>query len=777
MPERLTPGVYVEEVSSGIKPIEGAGTSTAAFLGEAARGVPDTATFITSFGQFERTFGGHRRGSPGLLAQAVQGFFDAGGRRAYVVRVLPSNAQTGVTEVLSSRATDALGEVRDVLQFEARGKGDWAQYLRLHVEPSATFPEQAFNVRLEWSANGSSRTIESFNNVRMDAEHEDYIADVINATSKYVRVTDVFARDFLDAEERQQPPLPEQVPALLSRTLGASETFTVYEDAEYEFRWADGASGAGTDSDDPPVVTIDSATLGAVGASLVNGQASLTAAQLSALITAGLGTDFRVSATTNQVRVEPNVASSAYLVVGPDTGSSFDFSATTSLTLTITIGATPSTITVDSLTSTMTAAELAEALLEAREAGDPEFRAEAAGAALVVSVPANSQGVSLDVSVDAGDPLGDITTLDGSAGTVVDSLNGVDVTIRERLQVGVPRGLAELGFASRAVGLEENSGKHPLLRPAETDDSPVRFVGGSDGTGAPGLTEFKGSQAEGTGLHALDGVEVHMLALPGKNTPSYLSAAMTYGELNDIFVLADGVGSIDNDFSVSADEVRQFVDSLPMRSKSAAIYYPWLKVGDPVGIGRNPTRFVPPSGHMAGIFARTDLTRGVWKSPAGVEATVPNVIDLQHQLKDADQDLLNPIGQNCIRQFPGVGIVSWGARTLSADPEWRYVGVRRTALFLKRSIRAGMRWAVFEPNDQDLWSRIKINITSFMLSLFRQGAFQGTTPDEAFLVKCDRDTNPQEFVDQGIVTAQVAFAPLKPAEFVVIQISQKALVN
>jgi hypothetical protein len=227
---------------------------------------------------------------------------------------------------------------------------------------------------------------------------------------------------------------------------------------------------------------------------------------------------------------------------------------------------------------------------------------------------------------------------------------------------------------------------------------------------------------------------------------------------------------------MSADDVRQFVEGLPARSNNAAMFYPWIEVPDPVGIGRNPKRFVPPSGHVAGIFARTDIARGVWKAPAGIEAVVSGAIDLQHALVDADQDLLNPIGLNCLRKFPNVGIVSWGARTLSSDPEWRYVPVRRTALFLKESLRRGMQWAVFEPNDTELWDRIRSNITAFMLGLFRQGAFQGTSPDEAFRVKCDRETNPQELVDQGIVTAQVAFAPLKPAEFVVIEISQKTLV-
>jgi phage tail sheath protein FI len=244
-----------------------------------------------------------------------------------------------------------------------------------------------------------------------------------------------------------------------------------------------------------------------------------------------------------------------------------------------------------------------------------------------------------------------------------------------------------------------------------------------------------------------------------------------------VFFIADGPGSVDRQFEMSASEAKQFVEGLPARSNNASMFYPWIEVPDPVGVGRNPRRYVPPSGHMAGVFARTDNSRGVWKAPAGIEATVSGAIDLQHELVDGEQDLLNPIGLNCIRRFSNTGIVVWGSRTLSSDPEWRYVPVRRTALFLKESIRRGLKWAVFEPNDETLWGLIRLNINSFMMGLFRQGAFQGATPEEAFRVKCDRETNPQELVDQGIVTAQVAFAPLKPAEFVVIQISQKALVS
>jgi hypothetical protein len=280
-------------------------------------------------------------------------------------------------------------------------------------------------------------------------------------------------------------------------------------------------------------------------------------------------------------------------------------------------------------------------------------------------------------------------------------------------------------------------------------------------------------------LPAFDTVDLGMLAAPGHIDGGFVSALSSYCERHDVFYVADGLGSIDLDFAASAEDVRQYVEGLPARSRNAGMFYPWLEVVDPVGVGRDPRRFVPPSGHMCGVFARTDATRGVWKSPAGIEARVSGAIGLQHVLVDAEQDLLNPIGLNCIRAFPGAGIVAWGSRTLAseADPESRYIAVRRMSLFLKESLRAGLLWVVFEPNDEDLWAQIRLNVNAFMMGLFRQGAFQGSTPEEAFRVQCDRETNPQELIDQGIVTTKVAFAPLKPAEFVVVELSQKSLMS
>jgi hypothetical protein len=178
------------------------------------------------------------------------------------------------------------------------------------------------------------------------------------------------------------------------------------------------------------------------------------------------------------------------------------------------------------------------------------------------------------------------------------------------------------------------------------------------------------------------------------------------------------------------------------------------------------------------LYARTDNDRGVWKAPAGIEATLRNVNELRSVLTDPENGTLNPLGINCLRTFPTIGTVSWGARTLDgADvqaSEWKYLPVRRFTLFLEESLYRGTQFAVFEPNDEPLWAQIRLNIGAFMQTLFRQGAFQGQTPREAYFVKCDKETTTQNDINQGIVNILVGFAPLKPAEFVIIKISQIA---
>ena len=210
--------------------------------------------------------------------------------------------------------------------------------------------------------------------------------------------------------------------------------------------------------------------------------------------------------------------------------------------------------------------------------------------------------------------------------------------------------------------------------------------------------------------------------------------------------------------------------------QNAAIFFPRIRLQNPLKENRLET--FAPSAAMAGIFARTDANRGVWKAPAGIDATITGVRELTVKLTDGENGILNPLGVNCLRNFPVYGNVVWGSRTLEGDDrlasEWKYIPIRRLTLFLQESLYRGTQWVVFEPNDEPLWAQIRLNLGAFMNNLFRQGAFQGDTPSKAYFVKCDKETNPQNDIDRGIVNIIVGFAPLKPAEFVIIKFQQIA---
>jgi phage tail sheath protein FI len=315
-----------------------------------------------------------------------------------------------------------------------------------------------------------------------------------------------------------------------------------------------------------------------------------------------------------------------------------------------------------------------------------------------------------------------------------------------------------------------------VQRPAKADivqigdnavSSPVTAATfGSDGTAALSETAFSNV------FPLLNNVtDFSLLAVPGEGTTAMADLGMGYCSnrpLQDVFYIGD-VGKTDD----TADEAASFRNKLTTSNSYGAIYFPWVKALDPTGVSQQPI-LLPPSGYIAGLYARIDAHRGVWKAPAGTQASLNGLVGLAVELSDVQHGNLNPIGVNVIRRFAGAGVVSFGARTITADPEWKYVPVRRTAILLRVSIYYGIQWAVFEPNDEPLWSELRLNIGSFMMTLFRQGAFQGSSPTQAFFVKCDSETTTQADIDLGIVNILVGFAPLKPAEFVVVKISQKA---
>jgi len=205
-------------------------------------------------------------------------------------------------------------------------------------------------------------------------------------------------------------------------------------------------------------------------------------------------------------------------------------------------------------------------------------------------------------------------------------------------------------------------------------------------------------------------------------------------------------------------------------SAYAALYYPWIKVENPIGVNGDAEVLIPPSGHIAGVWARTDETRGVWKAPAN--DTIRGCLDVAYGVTQNEQAVLNPIGINCIRPFGTRGIRIWGARTLASDSDWRYINVRRLFNMVETTIAQGTQWAVFEPNDVALWEGIKRTLNAFLRGLWSTGALFGQSADQAFYVKCDAETNPPESIDQGLLIVEVGIAPVKPAEFVVFRIAQ-----
>ena len=306
---------------------------------------------------------------------------------------------------------------------------------------------------------------------------------------------------------------------------------------------------------------------------------------------------------------------------------------------------------------------------------------------------------------------------------------------------------------------------------------------GKDG-GEITLMEIEGDPNNKTGIYALKKADLFNLLCIPPLTPgetgndvklSSWTTAATYCEERRALLIVDAP----NNWTVANAETAAPVklsDFSAIVRKNAAIYFPRLKLADPLQDGN--LEYFAPCGVVAGLMSRIDSSRGVWKAPAGLEANLRGVMEVSINMTDNENGLLNPLGINCLRDFPGIGKVCWGARTMQGQDimasEWKYVPIRRLALFLEESLYRGTKWVVFEPNDEPLWAKIRMNVGAFMMRLFRQGAFQGTTPDKAFYVKCDQDTTTQADRNLGIVNIEVGFAPLKPAEFVVIRIQQIA---
>ena len=438
------------------------------------------------------------------------------------------------------------------------------------------------------------------------------------------------------------------------------------------------------------------------------------------------------------------------------------------------------------------------------EAGSPPAASPPAGALSLDAASPGAWGRNLTATADydTADPTAPVTSPPAAPDPELFNLvvtERVDQTVKQEEKfLGVSMNPASRRFLPRVleqssllVRVPRNNGTFDIpvdgagnpLRPLVTA-TPATPNGGSDGDDLT-ATEINGSLNDKTGIFALEKADLfNLLCIPpptrdADTDPTVYQAAIQYCTDRRAMLIVDPPAAWGARAETAAANARAGLGDLNLAgtaARNAALYFPRVVQADPLR-DRQLDTFVP-CGIIAGVMARTDAQRGVWKAPAGLDAALNGIQGLQVNLTDDENGQLNPLGINCLRSFPISGRVVWGARTLrGADQladEYKYVPVRRTALFLEESLYRGTQWVVFEPNDEPLWAQIRLNLGAFMQNLFRQGAFQGKTPREAYFVKCDKETTTQNDINLGIVNILVGFAPLKPAEFVIIKIQQIA---
>lgn len=669
MPVRPTyPGVYVQEIPSGIRTISGVATSMAAFIGNFPRGLVNEAVQLYGLADFEREYGGLSAGSE--TSYAIQQFFLNGGTQCCVVRVAAVDDAAAAPPVVG--ATPANGML-------VNGANNLAHYTagrRIHNR-SAANPGQ-------WG-----------NSLRIEVDYATRPAANANETDNLFNLT-----------------------ISLVRTDG-DRTVTIASERFVNLNIFPGPDNA----------------LDAVNAGSTLVQLDRTGAGITALPALGT-TNFRPAAS--------GTTSAAYAAgaSAPATGN-------------VTVRVTASGV-VTNLTSFNIPTVAGGTLTQWASLFQTALRAQS------TQLPLAQQPYLAEATVEV---IGQNT-----------ALNPARLLIRlgRSTRPFDPNALIEFTAAPAAFRLG-----------AGTVASPQQIVpAGAGGLGVDGtvpvpVVSYRGARAAKTGMYALEEIDLFNIlcvpdaaAMPPADMRAFYTEAEVYCEERRSMVLIDIPASV-----VRLDQMQSWLaDNDSLRDANAAVYYPRAQVSDPLNRGR--LRSFGASGTIAGLYARTDTQRGVWKAPAGTDARLVNVQSLDYVMTDLENGALNPLGVNCLRTFPVYSNICWGARTMDgADQmasDWKYVPVRRLTLFLEESLYRGTQWAVFEPNDEPLWAQIRLNVGAFMQDLFRKGAFQGSTPKDAYLVKCDAETTTQTDIDSGIVNVTVGFAPLKPAEFVILNIQQIA---
>jgi uncharacterized protein len=779
MPIKPTyPGVYIEEVPSGVRTITGVATAITAFLGRALRGPVDRPVRVQSFADYERAFGGLSLASP--MSYAVQHFFLNGGTDAVIVRVyrLPSTAQQG-----QGAAADGVA-ARVLAAYEGAAIGSLT---------IAEQPEDGDTMTIDARVYTFQSSLTNDNgNIQIGADLERTRANIVAAlTLGGAAGTDYAAATTAHATVASAPAFSGSQLRLIARASGVegNSIATTSEFSSDDNGFDDttlggvrpgiepegGVAAQGTltlanNPTDGDTITIGSRTytfqdtLTNVDGNVqivatVDGGVGGTRVNLVAALTAGDGAGTRYAAATPEhpdVEPEGSFDVQNLVITARQEGAAGNEIATTS-------AFTNSNNHFD-----------ADTLGTTREGVDPvSFTLAAANP----GAWANNLVVKIDHLVaDPSDPTVfnlEIEEVDPSlpaSAPPIRSEKFYNISIDEDSPLHVTRVLES---RSGLVRVRTPGTNLPAAFPGG-----VALLGGSDGQPITDA-QISASSLESSkrGLWALENTDLfNLLCIPPLEFDTDIGSitrdtALKYCKDRRAFFIVDPPAAWN---SVAAAE--SGVDALNMRDENAAIYFPRVRMVDP--LRDNQISTFAPCGVLAGVYARTDARRGVWKAPAGTDATMTGVRELSIPLTDGENGRLNPAGVNCLRTFPVVGSLVWGSRTLEgADQlgsEWKYIPVRRTALYIQESLYRGLKWVVFEPNDEPLWSQIRLNVGSFMHTLFRQGAFQGSSPNEAYLVKCDGDTTTQADIDRGVVNILVGFAPLKPAEFVFVKIQQLA---
>ncbi|MCX6626699.1 MAG: phage tail sheath subtilisin-like domain-containing protein [Candidatus Solibacter sp.] len=882
MPTYLHPGVYVEEIPSGAKPIEGVGTSTAIFIGFTNKGTVGEPILIGQWDDYVRLYNGYRdtgasdKGAP--MAYSVAAFFQNGGTKAYIARLAIDSTAKPLAKAAGWQAMP--GDSTKALLFTALNEGEWADGLVIRIEEKTTAGMYVVDVgRL--NSKGVLVVQERYNDVSFATASARYITSVINGFSELVEVEVKAPADVASVAK----PASYSVGTSVSGPLGSADLDFSGAAAEVDRTMKIALDGGTAVSVVLPTQTYtgDLAGLAALiqskvrdGAAAGSPQAKFTAtvnaqdvklvlqsntySAVSAVVATGnAAARCGLGAANGGTEKAGGAGMSVSCALGNADADFSGVSACADRTLSIAIdGGTAVAVALQKKNYSSDLAALAAYIQtkvqDGAAAGSPEAiftatvntqdaklvlqsnTATATSAVVVTGTAAAgcklgtanagaesvaSPGTSVSGALGSADL--DFTSIGrtlsivldkGTAVTVVlpkqdftGDLSGLASSIQSKVRESAAAGSPQAKFTATAntkhgtLVLQSNTGSGTSEVLVSGDAAAKCKLGAANGgdqkTGAQNVTARQASGpvelaggGDGTlpNSAAYDDIftklvkfrDINIVCLPGQEWKgagkAMIERAIAHAEeMRDRMVLVDPP----SDVTLSNENS---VNELSLSTSTYAVtYYPWIKaVNVDYDAETNPgapdTVLVPPSGYAAGMWAKIDGRRGVWKAPAGVETGLGGIASLNAGVDDNDQDALNPLGVNCIRTLPGFGPVIWGARTLStkANPEWRYVPVRRTAIYIERSIYNGVQWAVFEGNDHLLWSSLRTNIAAFMDGLFRAGAFQGEKAADAYFVRCGLgDTMTQDDIDRGQVVVIVGFAPLKPAEFVIIRVQQK----